>query len=68
MVDFRDDVRKVVKAVHGGPYKGVALTSIIGFPTDAAADLQTIGEAADRDFHEVLARYTDPRLLFASAQ
>jgi hypothetical protein len=68
MLDFQDDVPKVVAAIHAGPYKGVALTDIIGFPTDKATDVRTIAKAAAAGMRQMLDGHTDPRLLFAGAQ
>jgi len=68
MLDFRNEVERVVRAVYKGPYKGIALTAITAFPPDVDQTLQTIGEAAAGRFLDTLARYDDPRLLFAAAQ
>jgi hypothetical protein len=68
MLDFKNDIEKVVKAIYAGPYKGIALTAITSFPTGAAGDLQTIGEAAAGGYGGSLEAYNDPRLLFAGAQ
>lgn len=68
MLDFKNDVERVVRSVYDGPYKGIALTSITSFPQNVSQTLQTIGEAAAGSFRSALAGYDNPRLLFAAAQ
>lgn len=68
MLDFKDDVKRVVRAVYKGPYRGIALTEITTFPQNAREILQTIGQAAADGFLDDLDHYKDPRELFAAAQ
>lgn len=68
MVDFLPDVPKVVSALLAGPYKGIPLTAIGPFPLNEGEAIKKIGQAAVGRFIQALARYEDPRLLFAGAQ
>jgi hypothetical protein len=66
MVDYLEELPKVVAALIAGPYRGKTLTGIISFPTTWAADIQQIGQNAAQTVP--LTGQTDPRKLFAAAQ
>ena len=52
MLDFRNDVERVVRAVYKGSLQGIAITAITSFPKNKKCALHTIGEAAaGRDLH-----------------
>jgi len=66
MLDYRDELPKVVAALIAGPYRGKTLTGIIDFPANWAPDIRQIGQRAAQGLP--LSGHTDPRKLFAAAQ
>ena len=68
MPEFKSDVPKVVMAIYAGTYRGIALTELGSFPTDAADAVRVIAQRAAGNDWQKLAEEKDPAKLFAAAQ
>jgi hypothetical protein len=68
MRDYFDELPAVAKSLLSGPYRGIALTQLIQFPSEWSAAIERIGQSASQGLVAALKDQTDPRQLFAAAR
>jgi hypothetical protein len=68
MRDYGDEVSAMVDALLAGPYRGIALTTLLNFPSEWCDPLPIIGKYAAEGNFTALKAYTEPRQLFAAAR